>query len=57
VRVDLTDGTATRVGGTVSQIEYVTGSSGDDIVIGNTANNILLGGLGNDVLVGRDGAE
>ena len=42
---------------TLIDIERVTGSDFDDILIGNTERNELFGGDGNDVLIGGDGND
>jgi Ca2+-binding RTX toxin-like protein len=41
----------------VADVEQVTGSAKDDILVGNNSNNRLWGGDGNDVLVGNGGAD
>jgi Ca2+-binding RTX toxin-like protein len=59
VTVNLTTGSATRVGGgvagAVSNIQNVIGGAGDDSLTGNTLGNILIGGAGNDLLIGGSG--
>ncbi len=57
VSVDLTAGTATSISDGVSQVENVTGGSGDDTLTGNGADNVLTGGAGNDVLIGGAGND
>ncbi|MBQ0809475.1 calcium-binding protein [Roseovarius sp.] len=51
---------------TISNIEWLRGSTGDDVLIGNDANNRLqgrsgddrlVGGLGNDTIDGEDGSD
>ena len=57
VSVDLAAGTATAIGGMVSNIENLTGGADDDTLSGDAANNILTGGLGDDDLTGRGGND
>ena len=42
---------------TLSGIENVTGTTGDDTLIGDSANNTLAGAQGADILQGGDGAD
>ena len=55
--VDLSEGTATGTWNgeafayRISNIEYVRGGSGDDILIGDAGNNRLRGGAGDDLFV------
>jgi len=42
---------------TLLNIENVSGSAYDDVLLGNTANNTLLGGAGNDLLAGGLGND
>ncbi|MBC7281051.1 calcium-binding protein, partial [Hoeflea sp.] len=63
VTVDLTAGTATgTVNGisfshTLSNIEQVRGSAGNDVITGDAGNNRLWGRGGNDTLNGGDGSD
>ncbi|MCP5075465.1 MAG: calcium-binding protein [Rhodobacteraceae bacterium] len=60
VSVDLASGTATggdAQGDTFEQMENLTGSSFDDILIGDDGDNVLDGGLGNDTLSAGDGND
>jgi hypothetical protein len=57
VTVNLSAGTATAVGGAVSNIRTVVGGSAADTITGDGKNNILLGGAGNDTLVGGSGHD
>jgi len=41
--------------GRVSQVENVTGGSGNDVLVGNSFGNILIGGPGNDTIIGGAG--
>jgi Ca2+-binding RTX toxin-like protein len=45
------------VGDSYANIENLTGSNFDDILIGTSSGNILTGGAGNDKLVGKGGAD
>jgi len=57
VRVNLIAGTAASIGG-ISQIENVTGGSGNDILFGDGNANVLDGGAGgNDILTGGAGDD
>ena len=55
--VDLSEGTATGTWNgeafayRISNIEYVRGGSGDDVLIGDAGNNRLRGGAGDDLFV------
>ena len=42
---------------TISNIENITGSSGNDTLTGNSGNNLIEGGLGNDILNGAGGID
>jgi RHS repeat-associated protein len=64
VTVNLATGTATGVGGTVTNIQNVTGGQGNDNLTGNGVDNVLIGGngtntltagSGNDILIGGAG--
>lgn len=57
VTVNLTTGSASRVGGQVSQIENLTGGPGSDVLIGDNADNVLDGGGGSNTLEGRRGDD
>jgi Ca2+-binding RTX toxin-like protein len=57
VRVNLELGTATGVGGGVSNVENVIGGQGNDIIVGNGQDNVLQGRAGRDILIGRGGAD
>jgi uncharacterized repeat protein (TIGR01451 family) len=52
VTVDLGAGTATNIGGGISNIQNVTGGSGNDSLTGDANSNILIGNAGNDTLNG-----
>lgn len=59
VRVSLLTGTSTGVFGTdtLTQIENVTGTIGDDLLEGDGLQNVLSGNGGNDTLVGGAGDD
>jgi Ca2+-binding RTX toxin-like protein len=61
VTVNLNQSAAQPISGgeidTLENIENLTGSSGDDVLIGNDEDNILEGGAGNDKLYGRKGDD
>ena len=60
VSVDLAAGVATDSFGatdTFSDVENVTGSSQQDLLIGDAGANVLVGGDGDDTLVGGDSAD
>lgn len=40
-----------------TDVEYVIGGAGDDVITGSTANNTLDGGAGDDVISGGAGAD
>ncbi|MBI1311532.1 hypothetical protein GC176_09510 [bacterium] len=50
VTVDLAAGTATNIGGGISNLENATGGSASDLLTGSTSNNLLIGGNGDDTL-------
>ena len=49
--------TGEAAGDTYVNIENLTGSNFDDILIGDAQKNVLLGGTGNDKLVGRGNGD
>ncbi|HZU36297.1 MAG TPA: hypothetical protein VFA18_10330, partial [Gemmataceae bacterium] len=55
VTVNLTTGTAADVTGTVSNIQNVLGSSGNDSLTGNSSGGVLVGNGGNDFIQGGSG--
>ncbi|MCH9764591.1 MAG: hypothetical protein K0U34_01175 [Alphaproteobacteria bacterium] len=56
--VDLNAGTASGLGtDTVSNIEAVIGSAGNDVLRGSTGDNTVVGGVGNDRIDGRGGDD
>ena len=59
VTVDLEAGTASHSGGTdtLSNIESVIGSDGDDVLTGNAFDNDFVGSLGRDLIDGGDGTD
>jgi len=56
VTVNLQTGAATGTGG-ISNIQNVTGGSGDDTLTGSTAGSIIVGGGGDDVIVDGGGTS
>ncbi|MEO8242278.1 MAG: calcium-binding protein [bacterium] len=59
VHVDLSANLATGAAGTdtLTGVENVVGSLGDDTLIGNGARNALTGGAGDDLLLGGGGSD
>src|SRR5262249_53750361 len=57
VVVNLALGTATRVAGGVRNIQNVTGSQGNDILVGDAGANVLRGGTGRNLIIGGAGAD
>ncbi|MCB1332837.1 MAG: cadherin-like domain-containing protein [Roseivivax sp.] len=57
--VNLVTGVATQAGwtDTLTAIENVTGSQGNDTIVGDAADNVLAGGFGSDTLTGGAGAD
>jgi hypothetical protein len=55
VTVNLAAGTATGVGGGISQIQNVRGGPGGNTLTGDSQGNVLIGGIGNDLIVGGSG--
>jgi len=57
---DIAPGTALDGFGTIDQLrnlENITGSQWDDVLIGNDQNNLILGLAGNDLLIGNAGND
>jgi hypothetical protein len=52
VAVNLTNGTATNVLGSIANIQNVLGGNGNDLLTGGPGGNILIGGGGSNTLVG-----
>src|SRR5207244_12390885 len=58
VNVDLQKGSATGEGtDTLNGIDWVVGSSSNDVITGNDASNVINGGLGNDRIDGGPGGD
>jgi hypothetical protein len=55
--VDLALGTATAVSGGIANIQNVTGSQGDDLLVGDANANVLLGGTGRNIIIGGAGGD
>jgi hypothetical protein len=55
VTVNLATGSATGVGGGVSNVPNVRGGQAGSTLTGNSAGNILIGGLGSDTITGGSG--
>jgi hypothetical protein len=57
VIVDLLIQSATGVGGGIFNIQNVTGSNGDTMIVGDAGANVLNGGTGRNVLIGDGGSD
>jgi hypothetical protein len=57
VTVDLPLGLATAVAGGVSNIQNVTGSQGNDLIVGDANANVLVGGTGRNIIIGGGGGD
>ncbi len=61
ITMDLSSGAAQNTGGagtdTVTNIENITGGSGNDTLSGTTGDNVIIGGNGNDTLSGGSGND
>ncbi len=61
IHVDLNNGNATANGyggqDTFTNIQNITGSANDDVIVGSNVANQLVGGTGHDVLVGLGGDD
>jgi acrosin len=57
VTVDLPLGMATALTGGISNIQNVTGSIGNDILVGDDNPNVLIGGTGRNLIIGGKGAD
>jgi Ca2+-binding RTX toxin-like protein len=53
--VSLASGSASRVGGTISNARHVAGGQGNDSLRGDGFGNVLIGNAGNDVIDGGAG--
>ncbi len=56
VTVNLAAGTATGTTG-ISNIQNITGGSGNDTLTGNSGNNVIIAGSGNDTITGGGGSD
>jgi hypothetical protein len=57
VTVDLPLGVATGLTGGISNIQNVTGSQGNDLLVGDANANVLTGGTGRNVIIGGAGPD
>jgi hypothetical protein len=57
ITVDLPLGVATGFSGGISNIENVTGSQGNDLIVGDANPNVLIGGTGRNIIIGGAGAD
>jgi hypothetical protein len=57
VTVNLLLGTATGIVGGINQIQNVTGSMGNSLIVGDANPNVLIGGTGRNVIIGGAGAD
>src|SRR5262249_1875986 len=57
VVVNLPLQTATGLRGGIANIQNVTGSAGNDVLVGDAQANVLRGGPGRDLLIGGRGAD
>jgi uncharacterized protein (TIGR03118 family) len=57
ITVDLPLGLATGLTGGISNIQNVTGSKGNDILVGDANPNVLIGGTGRNLIIGGMGAD
>jgi acrosin len=57
ITVVLPLGTATGFTGGVSNIQNVTGSRGNDLIVGDANANVLVGGTGRNILIGGGGSD
>jgi Ca2+-binding RTX toxin-like protein len=57
ITVDLPLSLATAVAGAISNIQNVTGSQGNDLIVGDVNPNVLIGGTGRNILIGGAGAD
>jgi hypothetical protein len=57
VTVDLPLGIATAVAKGVANIQNVTGSQGNDLIVGDANPNVLRGGTGRSIIIGGGGGD
>jgi Ca2+-binding RTX toxin-like protein len=57
VSVNLRLGTASQVQAGISNIQNVTGSIGNDLIVGDGNTNMLKGGTGRSIIIGGDGGD
>ena len=57
LNVNLSLSTATAVGQGIANIQNVTGSRGNDLIVGSTQPNTLIGGTGRNIVIGGGGTD
>jgi hypothetical protein len=57
LKTNLPLGMSTGVAGGIRNIQNVTGSIGNDLIVGDANANILIGGTGRNVIIGGAGAD
>jgi hypothetical protein len=57
LNVNLPLGIATGVAGGIANIQNVTGSIGNDLIVGDANPNILIGGTGRNLIIGGAGGD
>jgi hypothetical protein len=57
IAVNLPLATATAVAGGISNIQNVTGSIGNDLMVGDANPNVFVGGTGRNILIGGGGSD
>jgi hypothetical protein len=57
IAVDLRTGDASGLSGGIKNIENVTGSIGNDLIVGDANPNVLVGGTGRNILIGGGGGD
>jgi streptogramin lyase len=57
VTVDLPVAVATGMAGGIANIQNVTGSRGNDLLVGDQNPNVLIGGTGRNVIIGGGGSD
>jgi hypothetical protein len=57
VTVNMRLGTATAVAGGISNIQNVTGSIGNDLIVGDANPHVFIGGTGRNIIIGGAGPD